>query len=269
MGLMNSNSQPGFQPIAGSPLFPSAIVQCLTASLAISSLVLGTCIPAKSDPATDLATRQPTEQSTDQETPKGITKGSTKALNPDNATYQDSQNSTIAALQPDLTPFNVKQLNQGLCESSVPGVSDRIDFQSNLSLPSLWLARDQFAAQAKFGSKLLEGWLACPQNAIAQPKVSVIINEQLWSLLDYLERYQFLNQFGTAAQQEGFNLRLFSRQGHMLAAYTCVVPGQTEPVNGGQRPCAMQLDALGRGSVRGRSTGLFGSIPTTGGIAQP
>ncbi|MBD2328303.1 hypothetical protein [Alkalinema sp. FACHB-956] len=207
--------------------------------------------------------------SPNQLTNKSDSKGDSKAILPNKATNPANESNSIAALQPDVTPFNIKQLNQGLCESSIPGVRDLIDFQPNLSLPSLWLARDQFAAQAKFGSKLLEGWLACPRNAIAQPKVSVIINEQLWSLLDYLERYQFLNQFGTAAQQEGFNLRLFSRQGNLLAAYTCAVPGRTEPTSDGQRPCAMQLDALGRGSVRGRSNGLFGSIPTSGGIAQP
>jgi hypothetical protein len=52
--------------------------------------------------------------------------------------------------------------------------------QNHESVPSLWLA------QKEFGGKLLDRWFVDRGNT----SVIIIVNRQLWSLLDYIERYQ-------------------------------------------------------------------------------
>jgi hypothetical protein len=85
--------------------------------------------------------------------------------------------------------------------------------QTDLTTPSLWWAYEQF------GNKLLENWLAYPD----KQRVDLVVNRQRWSLMDYLQRYEFVNHMGTAIRQDGYNLRVFNRQDPTLpiAAYTC------------------------------------------------
>ena len=87
--------------------------------------------------------------------------------------------------------------------------------QEGLTIPSLWWAREQFAG------KLLDNWLAYPADETVPSRVDLIVNRQIWSLLDYLQRYEFVNQFGITAKDYGYNTRVFNRQGTLLAAYTC------------------------------------------------
>ena len=49
----------------------------------------------------------------------------------------------------------------------------------------------------------------------------MVVNAQLWTLLDYLERYRFVNKFGTVARDYQYNVRVFNQQGERLATYTC------------------------------------------------
>ena len=83
--------------------------------------------------------------------------------------------------------------------------------QAEKSVPSLWLA------QKLFGGKLLDRWFVDPGNTW----VIIIVNRQLSSLLDYMERYQFVNRFGTVASEYGYNVRVCNRQGTALAVYSC------------------------------------------------
>ncbi len=83
---------------------------------------------------------------------------------------------------------------------------------SGISIPSLWWAREQFDP---FGGKLINNWLAHPQ--IKQ--IDLTVNWQLWTLLDYLGRYRFLNQFGTVAREYGYDLRIFDQQQQCLGIY--------------------------------------------------
>ncbi|MEB3293535.1 MAG: hypothetical protein VKJ24_10275 [Synechococcales bacterium] len=171
--------------------------------------------------------------------------------------------------------FGTEQLNQSRCPDGSLGTRDLLKFQPELTTPSLWWARDQFAAEAKFGGKLFVGWLACSaqqqgtdlasgyrfdvaansrsdkpslpdspaeggaigqegaSGATSRPDlnsvgaVNVIVNAQLWSLLERLERYEFLHQFGTAVTQAGqdanqkYQLWVFDRQGELLGFYVC------------------------------------------------
>ncbi len=52
-------------------------------------------------------------------------------------------------------------------------------------------------------------------------RVDFVVNRQVWSLLDYLQRYGFIHEFGTVASSYGYNIRIFDSQANLLAAYTC------------------------------------------------
>ena len=83
---------------------------------------------------------------------------------------------------------------------------------ASIVLPSLWWARQQFDP---FGGRLINNWLAYPE--IKQ--INLTVNWQLWTLLDYLGRYRFINQFGTVARNYGYELHIFNHQQQCLASY--------------------------------------------------
>jgi hypothetical protein len=129
--------------------------------------------------------------------------------------------------------FNPESPEYGKCENKVPAVLDRLPedpFNPSLAQPSLWLNRDVFAFRARFSSKLFENWLVCPSLNSDRGRIDLVVNGQLWSLLDYFERYELLQQFGHGSDQpdqqfrSGYNLRIFSRQNpkNPLAHYTCL-----------------------------------------------
>jgi maltodextrin utilization protein YvdJ len=96
--------------------------------------------------------------------------------------------------------------------------------QGKLTIPSLWRVKENTE------SKLLDNWLAYPQTEQEPARVDLIVNQQIWSLLDYLERYDFLNRFGTAVRQDGYNVRVFSNQQELLATYTCNFTSKDQPL---------------------------------------
>ncbi|NJK65431.1 MAG: hypothetical protein HC789_00860 [Microcoleus sp. CSU_2_2] len=106
--------------------------------------------------------------------------------------------------------------------------------QTQKSIPSLWLAQKQF------GGKLLDRWFVDPSDTW----VILIVNRQLWSLLDYMERYQFVNRFGTVASEYGYNIQVCNRQGTALAVYSC---------KGDRLNCRIDLESLSNPGLRGRS----------------
>ncbi len=109
--------------------------------------------------------------------------------------------------------------------------------QTEKSTPSLWLAQKQF------GGKLLDRWFVDPGNTW----VIIIVNRQLWSLLDYMERYQFVNRFGTVANDYGYNVRVCNRQGTALAVYAC---------KGDRLNCRIDLESLSNPGLRGKLKGF-------------
>ncbi|MEH1926789.1 hypothetical protein [Nostoc sp.] len=84
-----------------------------------------------------------------------------------------------------------------------------------LTVPSLWWA------QQNSEKKLLDNWIAYPASDKEPARVDLIVNQQIWSLLDYVERYDFVNRLGSAARNFGYNLRVFNYQKEPLATYTC------------------------------------------------
>ena len=109
--------------------------------------------------------------------------------------------------------------------------------QTEKSVPSLWLAQKQF------GGKLLDRWFIDRSNTW----VIIIVNRQLWSLLDYMERYQFVNRFGTTSSEYGYNLRVCNRQGTALAVYSC---------QGDRLSCKIDLESLSNPGLRGKLKGF-------------
>ncbi|MDJ0745891.1 MAG: hypothetical protein QNJ32_21360 [Xenococcaceae cyanobacterium MO_167.B27] len=83
---------------------------------------------------------------------------------------------------------------------------------AGISVPSLWWAREQFDP---FGGRLINNWLAYPQ----LKQIDLTVDWQLWTFLDYLGRYRFLNQFGTVAREYGYDLRVFNQQKQCLGIY--------------------------------------------------
>lgn len=102
-----------------------------------------------------------------------------------------------------------------------------------LTTPSLWWQKENSE------NKLLDNWIAYPANETEPARVDLIVNQQIWSLLDYLERFEFVNRLGNTARKEGYNLRVFNYQQNLLATYTCNFD-TTPPL------CRIQINAQNR-----------------------
>jgi hypothetical protein len=87
--------------------------------------------------------------------------------------------------------------------------------QGQLTVPSLWWAKENSE------NKLLDNWIAYPAEGTQPARVDVVVNQQYWSILDYLERYNFVNRVGSLAKNYGYNMRVFNYQQERLATYTC------------------------------------------------
>ena len=82
----------------------------------------------------------------------------------------------------------------------------------DLTPAKLWWAAEQFDP---FEGKLVQNWLTHPR----QKEINLVVNWQLWTLLDYLGRYRFVNQFGTVAREYGYTLNIFNQKEQCLAVY--------------------------------------------------
>jgi len=87
--------------------------------------------------------------------------------------------------------------------------------QRQLTVPSLWWAKENSE------NKLLDNWIAYPAEGTQPARVDVVVNQQFWSILDYLERYNFVNRVGSLARNYKYNIRVFNYQQERLATYTC------------------------------------------------
>jgi hypothetical protein len=87
--------------------------------------------------------------------------------------------------------------------------------QGKLTVPSLWWAKENSE------NKLLDNWIAYPAEGTQSARVDVVVNQQFWSILDYLERYNFVNRVGSLARNYNYNVRVFNYQQERLATYTC------------------------------------------------
>lgn len=153
---------------------------------------------------------------------------------------QPSSPRTRLVPQPSTAPVELSLLEPGASLDDSVITSDTIS-QNKLTSPSLWWAKEQF------GGKLLDNWLAYPASGRLAGRIDLVVNRENWSLLNYLERYEFVNHFGTVARDYGYNVRVFNYQKELLATYTCNF--STNP-----RLCNIQVEAAGKAHVRGSSS---------------
>lgn len=101
-----------------------------------------------------------------------------------------------------------QRIQQDICPQ--PTTQNDIS-QINFTPPSIW-----WAAQ-RFGGMLLDFWFTCP----GERRVYLIVNRQIWNSLNYVERYSFVNNFGTYSRSDRYNVEVLNPQLENLAAYRC------------------------------------------------
>jgi len=162
------------------------------------------------------------------------------------------------SLLPDLTPLDVKLLKNRTVPAGV--VTAQTISLTRLALPSLWWTQAQIANNPQFGNKLLENWIAYPGDVKEPGRVDLIVNRQLWSLLDYLQRYEFVNRFSAIAHGYGYNIRVFDNQARFEGAYTCdfsqvdVAKLQSVPYFSSANQLSSTLDFYSRNTIADRVT---------------
>ncbi len=150
---------------------------------------------------------------------------------------QPSPAQTSSVPLPSTAPLDLALLKKGASGNDAVITDDTIS-QRGLTIPSLWWAKQQFAGN------LLDNWLAYPGDGKKPGRIDLVVNQENWSLLDYLERYAFVTKFGTVAQDYGYNVRVFNSEAERLATYTC-------NFNPTSRPCSIQLDATNNSRLQG------------------
>lgn len=158
-----------------------------------------------------------------------------------------------------LYPLELHLLSPDVDLSAHHVVTNTTISQAGLTPPSLWWTDDQF------GGKLLEHWLAYTGTDGTPRRVDLVVDRQLWGLYTYLQRYTFVNHFGTAAKDFGYSVRVFNDQGAPLAVYLCdfppLSPEDVERINAQGLDttdirCNVGLESSGAGALRGRSGGF-------------
>jgi hypothetical protein len=156
---------------------------------------------------------------------------------------------------------------QGICANGVAGVSNREISLEGPTIPSLWWTRDVLISKTpQFNPKLIEAWLVCDAgqqigdarvcslSASRPGRVEMLVNTQLWSVMDYLSRYEMINRFGTATSECGFNLYIYNAEAKLLADYTCDF-NQSNATK--SAPCQLRVDVSGKGGLRRGPTDVF------------
>jgi len=121
---------------------------------------------------------------------------------------------TSSAPEPSSEPLELELLE---LDAPPPGrdlITANTISSTEVATPSLWWAKEQFN---EVGGKLINNWIAYQD----KKRIDMVVNAQLWTLLDYLGRYRFVNKFGTVARDYEYDVRVFNQQGVPLASYTC------------------------------------------------
>lgn len=95
-----------------------------------------------------------------------------------------------------------------------PGTGASAPSQNGLTVPSLWWTVEQFGG-------ILENWLAYPARGNTPGQIELVVRQEAWRPLGYIQRYAFINHFGTVARDYGYNLQVFDQEKDLLASYTC------------------------------------------------
>lgn len=101
-------------------------------------------------------------------------------------------------------------------------VTSRTPSPVQLSIPSLWWIEKELANLQQFGNKFIQEWIAYPSQDNSPGRVDLLVNRQQWSLLDYIQRYEFVNKFGAIARSFGYNTRVYDNPDRApIALYAC------------------------------------------------
>ncbi len=153
--------------------------------------------------------------------------------------------------------IELAQFRRGVCVNGTVGTSDRTINPVGTTIPSLWWTRDLLVTKPQFNPKLIEGWLVCGagvQDAIARVctiggsrpgRVEMVVNTQLWTVLDYLSRYELINRFGTATSECGYNIYIFNTDTQLIADFTCDFQSDRR-----DRGCVLRSDLSGKGGLK-------------------
>ncbi len=149
-----------------------------------------------------------------------------------------AQTSSVPTPAPDLLDTELLKPDVKLAGRDI--ITANTISQTGITTPSLWWAKEQF------GGKLINNWIAYQD----KKRVDLIVNSQLWTLLDYIERYGFIHKLGTVARDYHYNLRVFNQQAAPVGSYTCNY-STTQP------DCSIQiLDTFGQDNLPVRQTPL-------------
>ncbi|MBE9028486.1 hypothetical protein IQ266_01785 [filamentous cyanobacterium LEGE 11480] len=170
----------------------------------------------------------------------------------------------VVILEQPQVKIDIQQFRRGQCANGTRGTSERSINLAGTTIPSLWWTRDLVLAKKQFNPKLIEGWLVCAagvQNAEARVcaispvrpgRVEMLVNTQLWTVLDYLSRYEFLYRFGSATTECGYNIHIFNTDAVLMADYICDY--QSDRPN---HDCRLRPDLSGRSGLKRGPTDVF------------
>jgi hypothetical protein len=116
---------------------------------------------------------------------------------------------TLASISCDL-PLEIELLTKNLPATEV--VTANTFSQDSMTIPSLWWTKEQFDI---FGGRLVNNWLADPETK----RIDLIVNPQLWNIMDYIQRYRLVNNFGLISRKYNYNLRVVTTNAQCLALY--------------------------------------------------
>lgn len=108
--------------------------------------------------------------------------------------------------------------------------------QEGITNPSLWWIRDQF------GRRVVTNWLGYPQ----ERRVDIVVDRQVWSFINYVEKYSLINHLALTAREYGYNLRIFNNQGLPLGQAICefALPDDPSIATSNPRNCQINLFLL-------------------------
>lgn len=123
----------------------------------------------------------------------------------------------------------------------------------NFSIPSLWWQQQQQGEA--INRRLIDNWHAYDRTISPIPHVDVEVNGQIWPLLNYLEQYAFITQFGESAKSYGYQLRIFMGN-RLVGLHVCDFSAvnrtsESDIIQENPPRCHVELDYLGQGSIRG------------------
>lgn len=154
----------------------------------------------------------------------------------------------------------VRQINNAQPITNItPSATADTPSAQGFTIPSLWWQQRQ---QGKtFNPRLIDTWRAYDHSISEIAHVDVVVNGQIWPLLDYLEQYEFITKFGESAKSYGYQLRIFTGS-RLVGLHVCQF--SETPLSNSETPtnndatvqhstetCLVELDYFGQGAIRG------------------